>query len=451
MKTLKRMLGILLATGLMISTVMAADPISVVFNGETLSFDVPPQMINSRTMVPLRAIFEALGASVEWNGDTRTVTSVKEDVTICLTVDDTTMYINDEEKILDTPACIVENRTLVPVRAVSEAFGIKVDWIGETRTVVIGEAPTLKHPLFHDGLVQVYRDGKYGFINRSGEEVILPQYFNVSGFSDGVSAVCLDGKWGFINTKGEEVIPFQYDSAGGFFDGLASVMIDGKGGYINKAGELVIPPQFDYAFDFSEGLARVRVEGKYGFINTRGELVIAPQFEFAHDFSDGVATVQLNRTNYYIDKSGNYITPKRQGLTPAQEGGKEGYVDPNGTLVIPYQFDLAGEFSEGLAVVCVGGKFGYVNESGEMVIPPQFTLAERFSNGMAAVQLDDGYYGFINREGEMVIAPRFPVTTYFYDDGYAICYDEAGVLMIIDRNGNVIASGYDSIEAVLHG
>ena len=138
---MKKFLAVVLSVMMVLSVVtpvMADGDISVLLNGEKLVFDVPPQIINSRTMVPLRAIFEALGASVDWDGATRTVTSTKDDTTISLTVDKTEMTVNDKKVTLDSPACIVSNRTLVPVRAISEAFGINVDWDGATRTVTLG-------------------------------------------------------------------------------------------------------------------------------------------------------------------------------------------------------------------------------------------------------------------------------------------------------------------------
>ena len=108
---------------------------------------MPPQIINDRTMVPLRAIFEALGASVEWNQETKTVTSTKGDTTIKLTIDSNTMYVNDNAVTLDSPACVVNDRTLVPVRAISEAYKTKVDWNGDTRTVTISSDNIVSTPV----------------------------------------------------------------------------------------------------------------------------------------------------------------------------------------------------------------------------------------------------------------------------------------------------------------
>lgn len=112
-------------------------PINVIIDGQNISFDVPPQIINDRTMVPLRAIFEALGANVNWNQSTQTITSMKNDTLVSLTINEQHMYVNGNIITLDSPACIVDGRTLVPVRAVSEAYGTTVDWNGDTNTVVI--------------------------------------------------------------------------------------------------------------------------------------------------------------------------------------------------------------------------------------------------------------------------------------------------------------------------
>ena len=119
------------------SVVFAADNITVKLNGQTLSFDVPPQLINGRTMVPMRAIFENLGATVNWEQSTQTVTSVKGTTTISLTIGVPSIIINGSAKALDTAPCVIDGRTLVPVRAVSEAFNLNVDWDGATNTVII--------------------------------------------------------------------------------------------------------------------------------------------------------------------------------------------------------------------------------------------------------------------------------------------------------------------------
>ncbi len=106
-------------------------------NGTASALDVPAQIIDSRTMVPLRAIFEALGASVEWDDATKTVTSTKGDTTVKLTIGQASINVNGADKALDVPAQIVDSRTLVPVRAIAESFGCDVAWDDPTKTVTI--------------------------------------------------------------------------------------------------------------------------------------------------------------------------------------------------------------------------------------------------------------------------------------------------------------------------
>jgi len=110
---------------------------TVFLNDAKICFDQLPVIENGRTLVPLRAIFEAIGADVSWDGDTNTVTAVKDNTEIKLTIDSTTAYKNGEAVSLDVPAKLLNGRTLVPVRFIGEAFGVKVDWIGEEMKVIL--------------------------------------------------------------------------------------------------------------------------------------------------------------------------------------------------------------------------------------------------------------------------------------------------------------------------
>lgn len=111
--------------------------ISVKVDGGKVYFDQLPQIVNDRTLVPLRAIFEALGAEVGWDGATRTVTATKGETTISLAIDSDQLYVNGEAKTIDVPATIINDRTMVPVRAISEALSCNVEWKSDTRTVEI--------------------------------------------------------------------------------------------------------------------------------------------------------------------------------------------------------------------------------------------------------------------------------------------------------------------------
>lgn len=122
------------------------DPISVTVNGEYINFDVPPQMINNRTMVPVRAIAEALGAKVEWNEFEGKITIRKgDDFWVQMFIGDSNMAIAQPgaswqgSMYLDSPPIIINGRTLIPVRALSEAFLCNINWDEQSRTVTIQE------------------------------------------------------------------------------------------------------------------------------------------------------------------------------------------------------------------------------------------------------------------------------------------------------------------------
>jgi len=94
-------------------------------------------LISGRTMVPMRVIFEALGAKVDWDGSTQTAIGETKKTTIKITIGKDYLLKNDNIVVLDSPAVVISGRTLVPVRAIAESLDCKVEWYGETKVVEI--------------------------------------------------------------------------------------------------------------------------------------------------------------------------------------------------------------------------------------------------------------------------------------------------------------------------
>lgn len=109
----------------------------VLIDNERVLFDQQPIIKQDRTLVPMRAIFEKLGAKVDWDDSTKTAIAEKNGIVIKIQIDNNIMKKGEEDIVLDVPAQLLNSRTLVPIRAISEAFGCKVDWLGEARTVTI--------------------------------------------------------------------------------------------------------------------------------------------------------------------------------------------------------------------------------------------------------------------------------------------------------------------------
>jgi hypothetical protein len=128
--------GLAVVFVLLVSAGTALAAPRVILNGQELVFNVPPVIEQGRTLVPLRVIFEALGANVNWDGRTRTVTATKDGTEIKLIIGGRA-YKNNQPVALDVPAKIVNGRTLVPLRFVSEALGAKVNWDAKTQVATI--------------------------------------------------------------------------------------------------------------------------------------------------------------------------------------------------------------------------------------------------------------------------------------------------------------------------
>ncbi len=140
-------------------TVAANGDITVTIDSSPVTFDVPPQIINGRTMVPMRAIFEQLGATVTWDDATKTATGTTSDTTVSVTINSLLITINGELKAMDVAPQIVDGRTLVPARFISEAFGCHIEWDDATRTVSITTVPSDgKNSLF-----EYYTDAVFPF------------------------------------------------------------------------------------------------------------------------------------------------------------------------------------------------------------------------------------------------------------------------------------------------
>ena len=197
------------------------------------------------------------------------------------------------------------------------------------------------HPIFFDfiperrnfseGRVAVYKDDKWGFMDKQGKLVIAAVYRYVGDFSGGLATVSKEGAFGAINPTGDTIIDFRYLQLGDFKEGLANFSLtdEQKVGYINTKSETVIAPTWDAALDFSEGLAAVGVGDndklKWGFIDHAGRVVIKPKYDaVAPDagdlssytdvrdgyFINGLATMYLEDdkiTRVIIDKQGNEI------------------------------------------------------------------------------------------------------------------------------------------------
>ena len=156
---------------------------------------------------------------------------------------------------------------------------------------------------FYEGFAWVKKDGKWGYINTKGEQIVECEFDDFYDFKEGFASVKKDGKWGYINTKGEQIVECKFDSVGNFNEGFAAVKKDGKWGYINTKGEQIVECKFDYACNFYEGLAWVKKDRKWGYINTKGYFVIFDESKNEIEVFD--KAIDRSNNTFYLSRLGD--------------------------------------------------------------------------------------------------------------------------------------------------
>ena len=378
----KYFVAIILVLSMLISVMPAigADTeVGVYVNGKSIISDQPGVLAFGRTLVPLRAICEAMDCQVEWFADEQIIEIRNEYTIISLKINNDILKKLDkeneehqEEIQLDVAPVIYNGRTLVPARAVAEALYAKVEWNAAEKCVYITREFDFISTFDEDGLAIAKKGDKYGYINRNRDAVIELKYDKALYFSEGFAAVAKGEKYGFINKEGKEITSFVYEDTTPFDDGFAIVKKKGKWGYINDKGKEITTFIYDEAYPFCEGLAAVVKDKKVGYINTNGIRIVSFMYDSGSDFFGGFAAVTKN--------------------------GKWGYVNNKGSLVVGCKYDCAYTFCEGLAAVQKDGKWGYVDAKGKEVIPCEYDDAHNFSGGLALVA-KNGEEFYIDKNG----------------------------------------------------
>jgi hypothetical protein len=125
------------SAGVVRAAVPAAVPVTVFIDACPLRTDQAPVVISGRTLVPVRAVVETLGAVVEYSADTQTVFATRGPVSIALRIGSVVATVNCEDRTLDVPAQIMNGRTMVPLRFIGEILGAVVTWDQQTRTAEV--------------------------------------------------------------------------------------------------------------------------------------------------------------------------------------------------------------------------------------------------------------------------------------------------------------------------
>ncbi len=158
---------------------------------------------------------------------------------------------------------------------------------------------------FKNNLARLEKNGKWAFVDSCGVPKTDFIYDQLQSFNEGISRVYRNGRYGYVNLEGEEIIPVRYDFLVDYcVNGMIKVWdrASRKWGMINKLGETVMPLEYSYiGYMTTDGLAWVYSSGKYGFVNTKGNLVIPMEYDLARNFLQGYAHVKKDGYWFYIN------------------------------------------------------------------------------------------------------------------------------------------------------
>lgn len=231
------------------------------------------------------------------------------------------------------------------------------------------------------------------------------KYDCVHSFNEGFARVELNGKNGFVNEEGIEIIPLKYDYVADFHNGFAKIKMSKKWGFINCHGKEILTPKYDYVYNFNSGFACVELNDKCGIVNEQGEEIVAPKYDYIHEFCNGFAGVKLNDKWGFVSEQGEEIVyPKYDAV--AVSGFKDGFAK----VVI-----CEGKINEPKSVYALirerkNERYGIVNECGQEIISPKYFFIKRL-NGYFVVALDDKNgkckCGLFDKEGNEIMPAKY--------------------------------------------
>lgn len=314
---------------------------------------------------------------------------------------------------------------------------------------------------FHEGRACFSKNEKYGFVDKKGNVIVPAKYYSVADFKEGRAWVANRGEegdeyWcGYIDLDGKEVVPIKYRAA------------LGEGGF--------------RAINFSEGLAAVdrRTDNDdspiYGYIDKMGNEVIPAKFRDVEDFRNGIASVHFDFDDpaVYIDKTGKVLTAKElkshHEIVTFWQGDKMGLKHLDGNVVVPGEYDIVQNYSEGMAAVCKGNRWGYVDSFGNNIIPCLYHSRLFYDNGVMdgwgeygapdeandfheglVMIMKNGKAGFLDKQGKVAI-PFLYERAKDFSEGFA-AVKKAGKWGFINKEGkNVIPCQYDKVTSFREG
>ena len=330
--------------------------------------------------------------------------------------------------------------------------------------------------------------------NLKGKKQSRYTYEFIVPVNEGPMPAKREGRWGYIDHTGAEVLLSRYDTTYAFEKELARVRFNGQEGVINKEGlwqirpiaehiTILSPTRFlarmkkgfqllnekgDILYQTDDvlkplvgGIAEINANRQWGLIDINGKRLSFPLYDYISDLQEGqvfIASLEGKRGILSQDgrkfiaagpKTWERLYSMSEGFIGAQIGRQQGFVDTNGLLRIANRYDTVTFFSDGMAAVAIRGKWGYVDKIERLRVQPMYDHAQPFIKGTAIVQLGS-MQGVIDSKGKFVIPLEYNKITRLSNGRFLL--KQGDLLGLADAQGNrIIAPKYNAVQDLQNG
>ncbi len=321
-------------------------------------------------------------------------------------------------------------------------------------------------PAFTNGFAVIKLNGKYGLIDKTGNQVIPCDYNSLDLDRNSKNLVRASKyennktSYGVVTTQNKLIIPIENYSVI-IYGNLIAVKKDYNWGLTDATGKEMIPPIYkSFQFNAQDGVALVEDGGKYGFIDLKGNwLFDKPKSVYTLNGSaEKMILCRVNSKYGYLDATGNEVIItkfdqadyfQQNGLAKVGKSNADtkyktlyGYINKKGEEVIPLIYETISAFENGLAYAKdpETNRYGYLDQSGKWAVNPVYLSAFGFDeSGGAWVKMTDDKYHYINKSGkDFGTIDKSGTTTKTFKDGYAVEADTEFPYALVDINGKII-------------
>lgn len=266
-------------------------------------------------------------------------------------------------------------------------------------------------------------------------------------------------RWGYMNAKKEVVIKNMYDDVTLFKNGYAWVELNGNWGTINEQNEVLVPISYDAYREYAPNVFAVRKQGQWALINEKGTKLSENTYDYMLFPDQNLVPVMKGKLWGVLDYKGNELLPVifsevgvrpkdpvnaykyryfSEGMIRVKLGNSWGLYNSNGEEVLPINNDYIGRFSHGLAVIENKRKVGYIDPKGTLVIPYQFDVAKDFpTNYDVTMAKKDNKWGIIDLKGNNLTPFQYNSCTGDFRNGYVIVTKD-------EQRGKLSVTGQES-------